>query len=140
MNKDIRWRQRFQNFDRFFILLRSAFENKKLEDFTDLEQEGLICRFEYTFELAWKTMKDYMEESGLVITPVTPREIIKEAFAAKLISDGQVWIDMMLHRNLLSHTYDIKTFRMVLEALRDRYLNAIGLLHEWLIEKASETL
>ena len=109
MNPDIRWKQRFQNFDRGFVLLRDALAREP-ESLSMLEKEGVIQRFEYTFELAWKTLKDYLEESGLVITPITPRQVIKEAFAAKVISDGVVWVNMLDHRNLLSHTYDSSVF------------------------------
>ena len=89
---------------------------------SDLEKEGLIQRFEYSYELAWKTMKDYLEEHGTNINPVTPRNVIKEAFSANIITDGQVWVDMLLHRNLLSHTYDFSKFQEVLDAVVKRYL------------------
>ena len=82
-NEDIRWIQRFQNFDRAFLLLRSALEERGLELMSELENEGLIQRFEYSYELAWKTMKDYLEEQGTIINPVTPRNVIKEAFSAQ---------------------------------------------------------
>lgn len=132
MNVDIRWKQRFDNFDRAFVLLREALEDG-LAALSQLEKEGTIQRFEVAFELAWKTMKDYLEEDGLVVNPATPRNVIKEAFAAKLLDDGQVWIDMMLHRNLLSHTYDIKVFEEVLQAVAQRYLPALDRLHEFLL-------
>jgi nucleotidyltransferase substrate binding protein (TIGR01987 family) len=103
MNSDIRWKQRFDNFDRAFVLLREVCD-RGVTSLSQLEKEGAIQRFEVAFELAWKTLKDYLEESGMVVNPVTPRNVIKEAFAAKLLEDAQVWIDMMLHRNLLSHT------------------------------------
>jgi len=138
MDTDIRWRQRLQNFDRAFVLLRSALEQKALDEFSDLEQEGIIQRFEYTYELAWKTVKDYLEASGIHITPVTPRNVIKEAFAAGIIEDGQVWIDMMGHRNLLSHTYDRIKFREVLLAIEERYFTAFDVLHDWLLERDPE--
>ena len=115
-HQDIRWQQRFQNFDRAFVLLRSALQDRPLDQYSPLEQEGIIQRFEYAYELAWKTMKDYLEANGVAITPVTAREVIKQAFAAKLVVDGQVWIDIMLHRNQLSHTYDFSKFRQALEA------------------------
>ena len=135
-NKDVRWKQRFQNFDRAFVLLRSAFDEKKLSDFSQLEQEGIIQRFEYTYELAWKTMMNYLQDNGIVIlSEITPRSVIKEAYSAKIIGDGQVWIDMMMHRNLLSHTYDFSKFQEVLKAINDRYLDAIDKLHEWLLER-----
>lgn len=138
MNNDIRWQQRFQNFDRAFVLLRSAIDDKTIDQLSDLEQEGVIQRFEYTYELAWKTMKDYLEESGIIFEEVTPRNVIKEAFAAKIITDGQVWIDMLLHRNILSHTYDSQVFKSVLEAVAAQYLPAFDHLHEWVLQRKLE--
>jgi len=138
MSSDIRWKQRFDNFDRAFVLLREALEHG-LAALSQLEKEGTIQRFEVAFELAWKTMKDYLEENGLVVNPATPRNIIKEAFAAKLLDDGQVWIDMMLHRNLLSHTYDIKVFEEVLQAVAQRYLPALDRLHEFLLVRRMDS-
>ena len=132
MQEDIRWKQRFDNFDRAFTLLRTALQSCALDDFSDLEQEGIIQRFEYSFELAWKTMKDYLENSGVVLSPVTPRAVIKEAFAANIIDDGDGWIAMMLHRNQLSHTYDMVTFRQVLVAVKEHYLPILEQLHQWL--------
>ena len=134
-NKDIRWIQRFQNFDRAFLLLRSALEERGLEQMSELEKEGLIQRFEYSYELAWKTMKDYLEEQGTIINPVTPRNVIKEAFSAQITADGQVWVDMMLHRNLLAHTYDFSKFKEVLDAVVGRYLDAQEQLHEWFLTR-----
>ena len=134
-NKDIRWIQRFQNFDRAFLLLRSALEERGLEQMSELEKEGLIQRFEYSYELAWKTMKDYLEEQGTIINPVTPRNVIKEAFSAQIIADGQVWVDMMLYRNLLAHTYDFSKFKEVLDAVVERYLDAQEQLHEWFLTR-----
>ena len=105
---------------------------------SDLEQEGIIQRFEYSYELAWKTMKDYLEEDGVIIRPVTPRSVIKEAFATGMIEDGQVWIDMMLHRNLLAHMYDFSQFKEVLEAVEKHYLSVLGELHDWLTSRKVE--
>ncbi len=135
---DIRWQQRFQNFDRAYLLLHSALETRPMEKLSDLEQEGVVQRFEYTYELAWKTMKDYLEESGVNISPVTPRQVIKEAYAAKILDNGQVWIDMMLHRNILSHTYDFSRFKEVLRAVVDYYLDAFSALHGWLTARQSD--
>jgi nucleotidyltransferase substrate binding protein (TIGR01987 family) len=137
MNPDIRWKQRFQNFDRGFVLLREALERPP-DSLSMLEKEGVIQRFEYTFELAWKTLKDYLEEGGLVITPVTPRQVIKEAFAAKVIGEGEVWVQMLDHRNLLSHTYDSSVFEQAVEAIATRYLPAMTKVHELFLEKSTE--
>lgn len=138
MNKpDIRWKQRFQNFDRAFVLLREVFDSG-IGNLSQLEKEGLSHRFEFAYELAWKTLKDYLEESGIVVNPATPRNVIKEAFSARILDDGQVWIDMMLHRNLLSHTYDGKVFEKVIETVGQRYLSALDRLHIWFLEKMLE--
>jgi nucleotidyltransferase substrate binding protein (TIGR01987 family) len=132
MTADIRWQQRFQNFDRAVVLLREPFE-RDLGTLSALEQEGTIQRFEFALELAWKTLKDYLEHEGRVVQPVTPRAVIKEAFAARIVADGQTWIDMLDHRNLLSHTYDHRVFAQALVAVRDRYLAAFEQVHEWLL-------
>lgn len=133
---DIRWRQRFQNFDRAVLLLRELME-RDLAALSNLEKEGTVQRFEFVVELAWKTLKDYLECEGQVIDPVTPRNVIKTVFAARILQDGQVWIDMLAHRNLLSHTYDERTFDQAVLAIRDRYLAAIEALHQWFVQQAA---
>ena len=134
MTNDIRWKQRFQNFDRGVVMLREALENGPAA-LSALEKEGVIRRFEYTFELAWKTIKDFLEAGGLVISPITPRQVIKDAFAAKVLADGQAWVDMLDHRNLLSHTYDRAVFEKAVDAIAARYLPAMESLHVYLIEQ-----
>ena len=137
MTQDIRWRQRFSNFDRGFVLLREALERGPAA-LSALEKEGTIQRFEYTFELAWKLLKDYLECDGMVITPLTPRQVIKDAFAAKLLTDGQAWIDMLDHRNLLSHTYDPSVFQTAVDAIAQRYLPALAGVHAWFMGRMVE--
>lgn len=130
MASDIRWKQRFANFDRACGLLCEALEHGP-SALSTLEKEGVIQRFEYCLELAWKTAKDFLEEGGVIISPLTPRQVLKEAFASKIIADGQVWIDMLDHRNLLSHTYDASVFTRTVDAIAERYLPAIVQLHDY---------
>lgn len=130
-NPDVRWKQRFQNFDRAFVLLRAALENGPTA-LNSLEKEGVIQRFEYSFELAWKCVKDYMEADGVVFATVTPRQVLKQAIGAKILTDGQAWIDMLDHRNLLSHTYDQANFEKAVDAIYHRYLAALAQLHDHL--------
>ena len=137
MNQDIRWRQRFENFDRALDLLREALANGQ-ENLSPLEQEGTAHRLEYTLELAWKCMKDYLEDSGVSVSPATPRQVIKEAFVAKIITDGQTWIDMLNHRNLLSHTYDFAVFEEAIRAIVDRYLSTLQSLHQFLFKELTK--
>lgn len=97
-------------------------------DASDLEIDGILHRFEFTFELAWKTMKDCLEEQGIVGKIGSPREIIKEAFSAGLIDNGEVWIDMMLSRNELSHLYDEETSREIYDNIKEIYILEINKL------------
>lgn len=134
---DIRWKQRFLNFNRAFILLRDALQEGPSK-LSFLEKEGVIQRFEYSFELAWKVVKDFLEAGGLIIAPVTPRQVLKDAFVAKILTDGQVWIDMLDHRNLLSHTYDSSVFEAAVDAIAERYLPAMQELHTFFVAKGAE--
>jgi nucleotidyltransferase substrate binding protein (TIGR01987 family) len=136
MSPDVRWKQRFANFDRALALLAEA--SADITGLSMLEKEGVIQRFEYTLELAWMTIKDYLEAGGLVISPVTPRQVIKDAFAAKVLSDGQVWIDMIDSRNLLSYTYDSAVFEATAAAISARYLPALQALHHFLSSKSGK--
>ena len=134
LNPDVRWKQRFQSFDRGLLLLREPVD-RGASALNQLEKEGTIQRFEYCLELAWKTMKDYLEYNGVTILPATPRQVIKEAFAAGVIADGQVWVDMLDHRNLLSHTYDVAVFERAVEALVARYLSALEEVHAFFVQQ-----
>jgi nucleotidyltransferase substrate binding protein (TIGR01987 family) len=136
--KTTRWQQRFENFSRAYLLLESVFKNKKVAEFSDLEKEGIVQRFEFTFELAWKTLKDYLDYSGVKLEPITPRHVIKTAFAAGIIADGQVWIDMLEQRNLMSHTYDSAILEKAIAAI-SIYLPALSQVYEWLKQKDIET-
>ena len=126
---DIRWKQRFQNFRRAFGLLQEALAAKNLEEYSDLEQEGIIQRFEYTFELGWKTFKDYLEFSGINLSEATPRKVIKDCAAVNIFEEAginpEVFMDMMLSRNALSHTYDFEQFQQVIVKIKERYLSEL---------------
>lgn len=133
-----RLKQRFNNFKKAYNLLKSVFENRSINDLSILEKEGVIQRFEYTYELAWKTLKDYLEYSGLLNNiDITPRNIFKEAYSSKIINRQDIYIDMMLSRNLLSHTYDIKKFEAILEKIENEYLKELETLHTYLLEKVN---
>lgn len=126
MSLDVRWKQRFQNFDKAFTLLKAALEEDSL---SELEQEGTVQRFEYTYELAWKTLKDYLEHGGIEIAEITARNVFKEAFSAKIIQDQEVFVEMMLGRNLLSHVYDFDKFKEILEQVNRDFFPALKKLH-----------
>lgn len=136
-NPDVRWKQRFEHFERALGLLHDALAQGPAA-LNQLEKEGVVQRFAYTLELAWKTVKDYLEGSGIVLTSVTPRQVIKDAFAAKILADGQTWIAMIDHRNLLSHTYDPVNFEEAVVAIHDRYLPALQQVRNLLADRGNE--
>ncbi len=138
MTEEIRWHYRFRNFSRAFALLREALEGE-VEALSQLEREGVIQRFEYTFELAWNLLKDRLEYDGIVLPTVTPRHVIRQAFQARLIQDGDVWIDMLTDRNLMSHTYDFAKFEVVIRKIQRQYLAILGELYERLSLEALES-
>ncbi|OGO77591.1 MAG: nucleotidyltransferase [Clostridiales bacterium GWB2_37_7] len=99
--RDIRWKQRFQNYEKAFKHLEEAVLKTNL---SDLEKAGVIQIYEFTFELAWKTLKDYLEEKEVLVK--FPRDTIKEAFKYEIIDNGDIWMDMLDKRNLMAHTYN----------------------------------
>jgi nucleotidyltransferase substrate binding protein (TIGR01987 family) len=131
-----RWLYRFENYKRAFSLLREAIEEEK--KLTQLEKEGCIQRFEYAFELAWKAMKDYLEGEGVQLPVKTPATVIRAAFEAKLIQDGQVWTDAMDARNAMSHSYDSSKFEQVIADIARRYLAAMDELYMFFSAKEAE--
>lgn len=121
---DIRWKQRYANLMQAHALLSEGL-SRGVGSLNQLEIEGLVQRFEFTFELAWKTLRDYLEEGGIPLTITTPREIIKIAYAANIIADGSLWLKMLDHRDLLSHTYDEKRFDEAVVAIEAQYAGLI---------------
>lgn len=120
MSYEIRWKQRFSNFKKATAQLTEFIEKGDLNKF---EVQGIIQCFEYTFELAWKTMKDYLNQEGLDVR--TPRETIKTAFQIKLVNEGHIWIDALEKRNLLAHTYDEKRATEAEQLIKTKYYKAI---------------
>ena len=106
-----------------------------LDTLNQLEKEGIIQRFEYTFELAWKVLKDKMEFDGLELNQISPKAVVRQAFQAKYISDADCWMRMIGDRNLMSHTYDFAKFEAVLKTAKAEYL---PMLDEWYTELLGE--
>jgi nucleotidyltransferase substrate binding protein (TIGR01987 family) len=129
--KDIRWKQRFVNFEKAFLQLQDAIE--RFDQLDDLAKEGLIQRFEYTFELAWKTLKDYLESEGIINQ--FPREVLKQGFHVNVLNNGELWIDMLEKRNLLTHTYDQDNFNLALQLIKNSYFPEITHLYEFFRRK-----
>ncbi|OGU00814.1 MAG: nucleotidyltransferase [Geobacteraceae bacterium GWC2_48_7] len=112
MPEDIRWKQRFDNYLRAFQTLSRAVELATARDLSELEQQGLVQGFEFTHELAWNVLKDYLEESGITGI-IGSKGATREAFKNGLIDDGEAWMEMVKARNLSSHTYNPETAEQI---------------------------
>lgn len=130
-NEDIRWKQRFANFDRAFQRLQEAVFAK---DLNELERNGLVRRFEFTLELAWKTTKDFLEEKGFSFKP-SPKDTFRQAQAAKYIHYAQELIDGLDLRNELSHDYDGHKFASAEIQLRNETFPALRKLHDFFLNQ-----
>ncbi|HEX3047689.1 MAG TPA: nucleotidyltransferase substrate binding protein [Bacillota bacterium] len=119
-NTDIRWKQRYQNFEKAFSHLAEAVTKTGL---SDLEKAGVIQIYEFTFELAWKTVKDFLEEKEVLVR--FPKDTIKEAFKYEIIDDGDLWMDMLDKRNLMSHTYNETNAELAYRLIVDNYYEAL---------------
>ena len=130
-----RWQYRFDNYKRAYFLLQEAIEihqsvQVQSEKIHQLAKEGMIQRFEYCTELAWKTIKDYLENQNVIFKQITPRTVLKEAIAAKFITHGEDWMDALDARNKMIHTYDFKVFTLVIKQIECKYINCFGELYE----------
>ena len=128
---DIRWVQRFSNFERAYLLLSRALQ---IDAPSVVERAGLIQFFEMAFELAWKLLKDYEEQEGL--TAKTPREAIKLAYQVGLISRGHDWMNALQDHNLMAHTYSEKTAIAVEVKIRTEYFPLLEELYSLFKAKA----
>ncbi len=135
MTQETRWHCRFANFSRAYSLLREALEDS-VQSLNQLEREGVIQRFEFTFELSWNLLKDKLEYDGVILPTITPRAVIRQAFQAKLIDDCETWLDMLTDRNTMSHTYDFEKFEAVILRIHTRYLAILDALYHRLLPEA----
>jgi len=119
--QDVRWRQRFQNFNKAFSRLTGAAALARERPLSDLEQQGLIQAFEFTHELAWNTLKDFLQERGAT-NLFGSKDATRQAFASGLIENGEVWMAMIQSRNRTTHTYDQTTADEIARAITTSYL------------------
>ena len=122
--KDIRWQQRFQNFEKAYRLLEKTL---KIENLSEIERGGLIQFYEISIELSWKLLKDYLAEDGFMIK--SPREAIKQAFQSEIITDGRTWLEALESRNLTSHIYDEETALKVVKEIKEKYFPILTQLY-----------
>ena len=120
MTQDIRWQQRFDNFNRALKQLTAAVELSAQREFTQLEKQGVIQGFEFVHELAWNVLKDLLEFEGIQGI-VGSRGTVREAFKRDLLADGELWLDMIDKRNLTSHTYNAELAQEMVNTIVHSY-------------------
>jgi nucleotidyltransferase substrate binding protein (TIGR01987 family) len=128
--KTIRWQQRFKNLDKASSQLARGLA---IEQPSEIERQGIIQSFEFTFELSWKTLKDYLEAQGVICQ--FPREVIKKAFQHQIIPNGEIWLDMLGKRNLLAHTYDENLAMEAYRLIKQHFAPEIKKLVQWFRER-----
>ena len=116
----------------FYKALKRLEEALKKDISDDIIIDGIIQRFEFTFELAWKVMKLYLEDQGILDEALAPRSTIRCAFKLKLIIDGDIWIEMMLDRNRTSHMYDEETAVNIVNLVKEKYIIEFNKLKDFL--------
>jgi nucleotidyltransferase substrate binding protein (TIGR01987 family) len=130
---DVRWHQRFGQFEKAFSLLQDAIS---IEKPSVVERAGIIQFFEMAFELSWKLLKDYEEAEGFMVK--SPRDAIKQAFQSEFISQGHDWIDALDDRNLTTHTYNEETAVAIEKKIREKYFPCLLQLHRFFYAKVRE--
>jgi nucleotidyltransferase substrate binding protein (TIGR01987 family) len=123
---DLRWRQRLESLGRALGQLEAALAALDADPANEVIGMAVIKAYEFSFELGWKTLKDLLAYEG--IDAPLPRQVIREAFAAELLPDGQVWIDMLEQRNLMAHTYDVTRAQRALALIRGTFAPALRAL------------
>jgi nucleotidyltransferase substrate binding protein (TIGR01987 family) len=129
MPQDIRWRQRLQNFSRAMATMDRAMLITQERTLTELEQQGLIKGFEFSHELAWNVLKDYLDYQGIADL-VGSRDATRTAFQNGLIQDGEVWMEMIKDRNLSSHIYLADVASAIVADIQSRFYPALQMLLE----------
>lgn len=119
-HQDIRWQQRFSNFKRALLQLQYAVDLSGQRTLSSLEKQGVIQAFEFTHELAWNVLKDYLQDQGNQNIKGS-KDATREAFKVELIADGEQWMEMIQSRNISSHTYDESTADQLVGVIIDDY-------------------
>ena len=105
IKNDIRWKQRFENYEKAYLSLIKSQQALNNDSNNKFIQDSLIQRYEYTVELAWKTIKDYLEYQGF-IDVTSPKKVMRKAFSEKIITDGERWMEALNDINRTSHAYE----------------------------------
>ena len=120
--------QKIENYKNALSQLEDAVQRCQKSPGDSLYRDGLIQRFEFTVELAWKSIKEYLEDQGVVLSITAPRGILKEAFSAGILQNGEQWNAILTARNLTSHVYDEKTAANIARQICTEFLEPLQAL------------
>ena len=132
-DQDIRWVQRFEYYSKALDTLTRIIEPASERELTEAEKLGTIKTFEFTFELAWETLKDFYDAQGDIIHG--PQDTLRRAFNQDIISNGQTWMDMMDSCNQTAHTYNEGAVETIYQKIIDEYYGAFEELKEVLLNE-----
>jgi len=127
--KDIRWKQRFENYGKAYLSLLESDDALNKDPENSFIKDSLIQRYEYTIELAWKTMKDYLEEQGFIDVS-SPKKVVRKAFEEGLIQDAPAWMAALNGRNITSHAYDETKANEIIKDISEQYILIFRDLYE----------
>lgn len=129
MYTSIRWQQRFQNYEKAYLVLKDALDRTQEDPADQLLRAGCLQSYEFTIELAWKTLKDFLEEKGVVA--LNPSDVIRHSFQQQYITDADLWLEALKARNLSSHAYNEKLALEILQNVRTRYFAILTSLYDF---------
>jgi nucleotidyltransferase substrate binding protein (TIGR01987 family) len=128
MEQDIRWQQRFDSYKKALATLERALAIAEERPFSELEEQGLIQGFEFTHELSWNLLKDFLETKGFTDIHGS-RDTTRIAFREGYIENGEVWMQMIESRNKSSHTYNTDTAEAIVQLIIQSYIGEFKKLH-----------
>jgi nucleotidyltransferase substrate binding protein (TIGR01987 family) len=129
MNNDIRWKQRFENFENAYKTFNRMIDRHSKTPDDEAVKMALVQAFEFTYELSWNTMKDYLENEGFDEIK-TGKQAIRTAFQAELITNAEEWMDVVEKRNLASHSYNIEILDETIDFILERFYPVVRKLYE----------
>lgn len=120
---EVRWMQRFEHFEKALGQLHGAVQRYEQDEFDIVIRAGVIQMYEFTFELGWKTIKDYLKEQGIEVS--FPAEVIRSAFQAGIVRDAELWLEGLKDRNRTSHIYDEETALVIAKNITGTYMKIL---------------
>mgnify|MGYP003543105226 CR=1 FL=1 len=126
---DVRWIQRFNNYKKALKQLMEAVELTKERELSNLEKQGLVQAYEFTQELSWKVLKDFMQSRGTQDL-FGSKDAVREAFKIGVIENGDIWMDMIKSRNLTSHTYNESAIEEIIDLIVNKYYEEFKIFNQ----------